>query len=153
MPYSRLTNFRSVEVSLAPSSSLAPSGIGGIVKITLCISSPIPIKEADNTSELVRSLDQRYCILLDGIFTFMPPFAAGTGTTRAVGSIENRSVSLSGYVIRRVTDYKISLQGSKGETTSFILELLTVEDCRRWLNVLTAHVEHVDSKAGSRWLF
>ena len=166
MPYTRLNNFRSVEVSLTPSSSLAPSGIGGIVKISLCISSPIPVycsitkgqdgekvKEMDNSGDLVRALDERYCILLDGTFTFMPPFAAGTGITRAVGSIENRSISLSGYVIRKVSDMKISLQGSKGETTTFLLELPTIEDCRRWLNVLTAHVEHIDCTAGSRFLF
>lgn len=168
MPYSRLDNFRSMEVSLSPSSSLSPAGIAGILKVTLSIAFPVSSpafvpNSVDNhrqnqnvaitISDQVRSLDQRYCVLLDGIFTFLPPFAAGTGTTRAVGSIENRSTSLSGFVISKVSDKTISLQGSKGESTSFLLETLTLEDCIRWLTVLTAHVEHVDSKAGSRWLF
>ena len=166
MPYLRLKLFRSMEVSLSPSSSLPPAGIAGIVKVTLSIASPIPYhaplslgkgteeeSDVDYSMNQVRSLDQRYCVLLDGIYTFLPPYAAGTGTTRAVGSIENRSTRLSGYVISKVTDRKISLQGSKGESTSFLLELETNEDCLRWLNVLAAHVEHVDSMAGSRWLF
>ena len=171
MPYSRLSNFRSIEVSLSPSSSLPPAGIAGILKVTLSIAFPLSSPTfsphsiarqkqdqkgkdiALTMSDQVRSLDQRYCVLLDGIFTFLPPFAAGTGTTRAVGSIENRSTSLSGFVISKVSDRTISLQGSKGESTSFLLETLSSEDCIRWLTVLTAHVEHVDSKAGSRWLF
>ena len=120
-------------------------------------------------SDLNRRLDYRYCILLDGIFTFLPPsvFASTGGEvlnkknlesashtkTRAVGSMENRSIFLSGYVIRKTDANKISLKGSKGEHSSYLLEASSPEECQRWLNVISAHVEHVDNKAGSKWIF
>ena len=197
VPYSNLKINRSIDS--APSSSLSPAGIAGVLKVTLCMNGLNPNAAARtdlntglastgpkaidsvtlNGGDLNRNLDRRYCILLDGIFTFLPssisqsPVASNDangkkitsdlvgkktsgdpGTkTRAVGSMENRSIPLSGYVIRKIDDKKISLKGSKGESTSYLLEATTPEDCRRWLNVISAHVEHVDSKAGSKWIF
>jgi hypothetical protein len=178
VPYSRLKILRSIDS--APSSSLSPAGIAGQLKVTLVMSGP-SLAHARMTSakgpktaedkplpaDTNKSLDQRYCILLDGIFTFLPPAVSQISgaqgdskstcdaqtKTRAVGSMENRSISLSGYVIRKVDEKKILLKGSKGESTSYLLETITPEDCRRWLNVISAHVEHVDSHAGSKWLF
>lgn len=175
VPYSRLKILRSIDS--APSSSLSPAGIAGQLKVTLVMSGPSLAharmtsakgsKMAEEKADMNKNLDQRYCILLDGIFTFLPPSVSqvsesqGDGKracdaqtkTRAVGSMENRSISLSGYVIRKVDEKKILLKGSKGESTSYLLETITPEDCRRWLNVISAHVEHVDSHAGSKWLF
>jgi hypothetical protein len=197
VPYSNLKINRSIDS--APSSSLSPAGIAGLLKITLIMNGinpnltlvradshvnpvpapaparPKPIDAFAPNGDLNRNLDQRYCILLDGIFTFLPssissPVASGdvngkkipnekrimgdpSAKTRAVGSMENRSIPLSGYVIRKIDEKKISLKGSKGESTSYLLEAATPEDCRRWLNVISAHVEHVDSKAGSKWIF
>lgn len=175
VPYSRLKILRSIDS--APSSSLSPAGIAGQLKVTLVMSgtslaharmaSSKDSKSAEEKADKNKNLDQRYCILLDGIFTFLPPSVSQVSgaqgdskttceaqtKTRAVGSMENRSISLSGYVIRKVDEKKIMLKGSKGESTSFLLETTTPEDCRRWLNVISAHVEHVDSHAGSKWLF
>lgn len=187
VPYSNLKINRSIDSS--PSSSLSPAGIAGLLKVSLCMNGlntassradvqngntavnvPKKIDAVNVLGDLNRNLDQRYCILLDGIFTFLPssisqsPIASGDVNgkkavcdamtkTRAVGSMENRSIFLSGYVIRKLDDKKISLKGSKGESVSYLLEAATPEDCRRWLNVISAHVEHVDSKAGSKWIF
>ena len=174
---------RSIEAS--PTSSLSPAGIAGQLKITICIIGPTKSDETKDINndttlssistskstgdDLNRNLDYRYCILLDGIFTFLPPsvFASTGGDvltrknleassytkTRAVGSMENRSIFLSGYVIRKVDENKISLKGSKGEHSSYLLESSSPEECQRWLNVISAHVEHVDNKAGSKWIF
>ena len=92
--------------------------------------------------------------MLDGVLTFLPPTAVtGCYNTRAVGSMENRSTLLSGYVTKQVDDVTISLKGSKGENTTFLLECTSVLDRLKWCTALTAHVEHVDSKVGSKWLF
>lgn len=193
IPYSRLKIKRSIDC--APSSSLSPAGIAGLLKVVMCMhgmhvsrslmslnmnadpsseATSVKPKPAVNASgEMTRNLDQRYCILLDGIFTFLPPSVStitGAGATpgaapkvkeisdavtktRAVGSMENRSIALSGYVIRKTGDKKLSITGSKGEMTSYSLEAASIEDCQRWLAVLNAHVEHVDNKAGSKWIF
>ena len=195
IPYSRLKIKRSIDC--APSSSLSPAGIAGLLKVVMCMhgmntsrsvmsmhimnadssqkeaGASKPKSAASGTGEITRNLDQRYCILLDGIFTFLPPSVStitGAGAaavaapkvkdisdavtkTRAVGSMENRSIPLSGYVIRKTDDKKILITGSKGEMTSYSLEASSVEDCHRWLAVLNAHVEHVDNKAGSKWIF
>ena len=169
-PFSRLKILRSIDAS--PTSALSPAGIAGPLRVTLCMTSPPKVEDMSvaNKSmvDLTRNLDFRYCILLDGIFTFLPPPLFGptasdlnakkgkedtVSKTRAVGSMENRSVFLSGYVIRRVEEKKISLKGSKGESCSYLLEAATPEECQRWVNVISAHVEHVDSKAGSKWIF
>jgi hypothetical protein len=173
LPYSNLNILRSVECS--PSSSLSPAGIAGLLKITLCTLSPNAAsarrpskinseKEDDKTvdetqehnhNDLTRNLDLRYCILLDGIFTYLPPFMSNSVClkTTAVGSMENRSTPLSGYVISKLSDTKLSLKGSKGESTTFMIETTCALECQRWLNVLNQHVEHVDNLAGSKWLF
>ena len=193
IPYSRLKIKRSIDC--APSSSLSPAGIAGLLKVVMCMHgmhasrslmslnmnadpssnapSVKPNPAINASGEMTRNLDQRYCILLDGIFTFLPPSVStitGAGATpgaapkvkeisdavtktRAVGSMENRSIALSGYVIRKTDDKKISITGSKGEMTSYSLEAASIEDCHRWLAVLNAHVEHVDNKAGSKWIF
>ena len=174
LPYSSLKILRSIDAS--PTSALSPAGIAGPLKITICIIGPTRAGDMNSTddvlskdSDLNRKLDYRYCILLDGIFTFLPPsvFASTGGEvlnkknlesashtkTRAVGSMENRSIFLSGYVIRKTDANKISLKGSKGEHSSYLLEASSPEECQRWLNVISAHVEHVDNKAGSKWIF
>jgi hypothetical protein len=172
-PYSNLNILRSIESS--PSSSLSPAGIAGLLKITLCTASPkrasserkpsrIDSEKDDdktidmtehNQNDLTRNLDLRYCILLDGIFTYLPPFISNSVClkTTAVGSMDNRSTPLSGYVISKLSDIKLSLKGSKGESTTFIIETTCMEECQRWLNVLSAHVEHVDNLVGSKFLF
>jgi hypothetical protein len=172
-PYSNLNILRSIEFS--PSSSLSPAGIAGLLKITLCTTSPkrasserkpsrTDLEKDDdktvdmsehNQNDLTRNLDLRYCILLDGIFTYLPPFISNSLClkTAAVGSMENRSTPLSGYVISKLSDIKLSLKGSKGESTTFIIETTCIEECQRWLNVLNAHVEHVDNLVGSKFLF
>lgn len=195
IPYSRLKIRRSIDS--APSSSLSPAGIAGLLKVVMCMNGlvtsvartdtsnqeagagPVRPKATGPNGEITRNLDQRYCILLDGIFTFLPPSVSSTNVsgaganagavpastpkvkdisdavtkTRAVGSMENRSISLSGYVIRKLDDKKISIKGSKGESTSYTLEASSPQDCQRWLAVLSAHVDHVDNKAGSKWIF
>jgi hypothetical protein len=193
IPYSRLKIRRSIDS--APSSALSPAGIAGLLKVVMCMNgmvTSVARLDASNqgpgsararatgpNGEITRNLDQRYCILLDGIFTFLPPSVSSTNVsgvgaaagavpasapkvkdisdavtkTRAVGSMENRSISLSGYVIRKLDDKKISIKGSKGESTSYTLEASSPQDCQRWLAVLSAHVEHVDNKAGSKWIF
>lgn len=172
-PYSNLNILRSVESS--PSSSLSPAGIAGLLKITLCTLSPnaasarrpskfstekdddrtVDKTQEHNQIDLTRNLDLRYCILLDGIFTYLPPFMSNSVClkTTAVGSMENRSTPLSGYVISKLSDIKLSLKGSKGESTTFMIETTCASECQRWLNVLNQHVEHVDNLAGSKWLF
>ena len=167
MPYSVLNILRAVDVS--PSSSLCPAGITGLLKITLSVGIPYGkdiVRNKDeskdtnpeNTCEQndfhMRNLDLRFCILLDGIFTFLPPTAvSGNYVTRAIGSMESRSTSLSGYVIKQTSPLCLSLKGSKGESSTFLIESRTEGDCQKWLHSLSAHVEHVDCTAGSRWLF
>ena len=169
-PYSRLRILRSIDAS--PASSLSPAGIAGTLKVVIINISPTRGDDATDGGgkvggDLTRQLDYRYCILLDGIFTFLPNsvFVATGGEslkssgesrqskTRAVGSMENRSIFLSGYVIRKADEKTISLKGSKGESTAYLLEASSVDECQRWFNVLNVHVEHVDNKAGSKWIF
>jgi hypothetical protein len=157
-PYSGLNILRAADVS--PSSSLSPAGLAGLLKVTLSIGSP-NLQSCQNVESkcnenpyTIRSLEQRYCILLDGVLTFLPPTAVtGCCNTRAVGSMENRSLSLSGYVTKQVDELTISLKGSKGECTTLLLECTSPMDRFKWCTALTAHVEHVDSKVGSKWLF
>ena len=169
MPYSVLNILRAVDVS--PSSSLCPAGITGLLKVMLSTGTlygkdtdknKSKEKEKEKTSEnkceqddvLMRNLDLRFCILLDGIFTFLPPTAvSGNYITRAIGSMESRSTSLSGYVIKQTSPLCLSLKGSRGESSTFLIESRSEGDCQRWLHSLSEHVEHVDCKAGSRWLF
>eukprot|EP00596_Hydrurales_sp_CCMP1899_P008462 CAMPEP_0119033888 /NCGR_PEP_ID=MMETSP1177-20130426/961_1 /TAXON_ID=2985 /ORGANISM="Ochromonas sp, Strain CCMP1899" /LENGTH=641 /DNA_ID=CAMNT_0006990989 /DNA_START=138 /DNA_END=2060 /DNA_ORIENTATION=- len=87
-----------------------------------------PISEQD---VITRNLHSRYCILLDGVFTYLPP-CIGTGQTRAVGSMENKSTQLNGFVIERLSDLEISLKGSKGEKTCMMIETDTKDECSRW---------------------
>lgn len=157
-PYSGLNILRAVDIS--PSSSLSPAGLAGLMKVTLSIGShhlPNSQKVESKCSEsgdMIRSLEQRYCILLDGVLTFLPPTAvSGCCNTRAVGSMENRSTCLSGYVTKQVNDLTVSLKGSKGECTTFLLECTSGLDRFKWHTALAAHIEHVDSKAASKWLF
>jgi hypothetical protein len=43
-------------------------------------------EDIDLNTELTRKLDGRYCILLDGIFTYLPTSAVASGSkTRAIG--------------------------------------------------------------------
>ena len=151
-------------------SSLSPAGLAGVLTVTLVVhpnsssvqsqsfqqggggnNNQMKVKEV---KDIFKNLEKRYCILLEGSFTYMPLNAVSNVTScRSIGSLENKTFALNGYVVTKQSEVIISLSGSRGETTGYLLEAETVDDCDRWLEVLSGHIEFIDYKAGSRWLF
>jgi hypothetical protein len=104
--------------------------------------------------DIERNAGRKYCIVLDGVFSYMPEsIVSQGGHTRPIGSTENKSVSLAGFVVRKVSPTRISLAGSRGERLSFLLDASTTAECDHWVQVFSAHVEFIDFQAGSRWIF
>lgn len=104
--------------------------------------------------DIERNAGRKYCVVMDGVFSYMPEsIIMQGGHTRAIGSTENKSVSLAGFVVRKVTPTRISLAGSRGERLSFLLDATTPVEANHWALVFSAHVEFIDFQAGSRWLF
>jgi hypothetical protein len=161
-PYSNLKIVRPIDTGAA--SDHAPAGLAGVLKVTVMISTTSPNAMIENGNGdaanmgprdypmLERFLDMKYCILMNGIFSYIPEAAVGNPKIRAIGSMENRSTNLTGYVIKREGPTRLSMKGSRGESLGYLLDANTADDCQRWFIMLNAHVEHVDMKHGTRWI-
>ena len=161
-PISQLNILRSVEEN--PTSNLAPAGLGGMLSLALRVSAAAEgtgkgpslragsFRVAEGRSDVERRVGRKHCVVMDGVFSYLPD-SGGSGQARVIGSTENRSTSLAGYVVRKEAPTRFSLTGSRGEATALLLTAESAEECDRWCKVLALHVEFVDSAAGSRWLF